>query len=61
MVMTDSYVVGSEKGRVFDLLKEMIAPDDRFLLMRLFGEINDVSNDIFFLTHNGGNGLCRIL
>ena len=60
MVMTDSYVVGSEKGRVFDLLKEMIAPDDRFLLMRLFGEINDVSNDIFFLTHNGGNGLCRI-
>lgn len=60
MIYTEKYIAGSKGNKVFDLIDEIILEEDRFLRMRLCGELIDVSNEIFFLTHNQKQGLCRI-
>ena len=60
MLTTEIYVAGSEKNKAYELLNGIILPDDRFLRMRLYGELADVSNDLFFLTHDEKKGLSRI-
>ncbi len=60
MLKTEKYIAGSEKNKAYEFLNKMILPDDHFLRMRLYGELTDVSNEIFFLTHDEEKGLSRI-
>lgn len=60
MIKTEKYIAGSDKNEVYHLLDSIILKDDRFLRKRLYGELTDVSNDLFFLAHNDKEGLSRI-
>lgn len=60
MLKTEVYIAGDEKNKAYEFLNEMILPDDRFLHMRLQGELTDVTNELFFLTHDEEKGLSRI-
>ena len=60
MIHSEEYIAGSKRNNVFDLLDKTIRVDDHFLRMRLHGEFADISNDIFFVTHDKKQGLSRI-
>ena len=60
MIKSEKYVVGSERDHVYRSLYEMIPKDDKYMHLRLSGELLDVCNDIYFLTHDDGKGLSRL-
>jgi len=60
MVEFGTYAVDGKGGAIYESLYEMIPKEDVFLQYRLQGNLLDVTNEYFFLAHEGGKGLCRI-
>ena len=60
MIKSEMRVVGGIKDEAYNALYNMTPKDDVYIHLRLSGALNDVCNDIYFVTHEDGVGYSRI-
>ena len=60
MMKSEKFIVGEEKNEVFRALYNMTPAEDVYMHMRMSGAVSDVCTDIYFVTHEGEEALCRV-
>ena len=60
MIKTEKYVVGNEKDLAYRAVYNMTTGDDKYMHMRLGGELVDLCTDIYFVTRENDRGLSRV-
>ena len=60
MIRTEKYVVGNEKDLAYRAVYNMTPKDDKYMHMRLGGELVDLCTDIYFVTRENDRGLSRV-